>query len=273
MTNEHRQKRALWPKWTAGTSENMQKVPGLLAMTWNHLEQWQLTVDDSNHARMIQIADSPSKTSLTIRFVNRLPLISLYRPILVCALLGATEAVFWQRHRPFCSKHPYSKEPKWVKVSKRIYFTCIWSLLYLPSLISVPSWTKRTVKSIIVGLRKVPNCRKPKQPTKRQGTKGQLRPTSCTQKASRGINTSIVLPLDLPLPRTTLSEFIWLDIGVGNCWNSRTISLTSPHQLLGQQLNRAPPGRIILGLGKGERHFSWVSLSTGVPSFLWTTPV
>ena len=49
----------------------MQTLPGLLATTENHLEQWQLTVDDSNHARLIQIVNSSIKTSLTIDFVNR----------------------------------------------------------------------------------------------------------------------------------------------------------------------------------------------------------
>ena len=147
----------------------MQKVPGLLAMTWNHLEQWQLTVDDSNHARMIQIANSPIKTSLTIRFVTLVYLLSVYTDLSWFVLFWVQQRLYFGRGIDHSARNTRTRRSQsgW-RCPKGFVFYPYYIPLYLPPLTSVPSWTKRTGKTIIVGLRKVPNWPDPKQPTNRQ---------------------------------------------------------------------------------------------------------
>ena len=56
---------------------------------------------------MIQIANSPIKTSLTIRFVTLDYLLSVYTDLSWFVLFWVQQgAVFWQRHRPILLETP-----------------------------------------------------------------------------------------------------------------------------------------------------------------------
>ena len=162
----------------------MQKVPGLLAMTWNHLEQWQLTVDDSNHARMIQIANSPSKTSLTIRFVTLDYLLSVYTDLSWFVLFWVQQRLYFGRGIDHSARNTRTRRsqsgwrcPKgFILLVFDLYCTYLHSSLY-------PVEVKGPAKPSLSSLERCQISRKPKQPTRRLGTQVQLQPTSCTQEA------------------------------------------------------------------------------------------